>query len=440
MTTAVEDATPHPAVDDLRRYRLLGMVIVLSGLLGFLIWSALAPLGEGIPAAGQISIDTKRKAVQHATGGVVKTVHVKEGDTVAANALLIELDAAAAQANLETVKQRYYGLLAIQARLYAERSGQAQPAWSTELSAVAQEPAMATHMGTQTMLLAARRAGLAAEREAAQQNIAATRAQLDAAQAALPLRQAQLASLTSDLHSLKPLVAEGYAPRNRQAELERQADDLRLAINELQGSSIRLQRNIAEVNQRLLAREAEMRKEAETQLADVTREVQTDAERIKAVRDELTRTTIRAPAAGQVVGLGFQTVGGVIPPGQKIMDIVPQGDRLIIETRVPPTAVDKVKDGTLVDVRFGAFAHTPQLVASAKVLSVSRDALTDAQTGQVYFLARIALTAQGQTALGQHELQAGMPVEVVFLTGERTLLDYLLHPFTKRIAAAMKEE
>jgi protease secretion system membrane fusion protein len=367
-------------------------------------------------------------------------VHVKEGDAVAANALLIELDAAAARANLETVKQRYYGLLAIQARLYAERAGQAQPVWSAELSTAGQEPAIATHMATQTTLLAARRAGLAAEREAAQHSIAATRAQLDAAQAALPLRQAQLASLLTDLQSLKPLVADGYAPRNRQAELERQADDLRLAINELQGSGIRLQRNIAEINQRLLAREADQRKEAETQLADVTREVQTDAERIKAVRDELARTDIRAPAAGQVVGLSFQTVGGVIPPGQKIMDIVPQDDRLLIETRVPPTAVDKVKDGTPVDVRFGAFAHTPQLVAKAKVLSVSRDALADPQTGQVYFLARIALTEQGQAALGKHELQAGMPVEVVFLTGERTLLDYLLHPFTKRIAASMKEE
>lgn len=440
MNDAVHTPTTRSDTDELRRFRRWSLAVVAGTLLGFAGWAAWAPLDEGVPAAGQVSLDTKRKAVQHATGGVVRSVHVKEGDAVPANALLVELDNATARANLETVRQRYYGLLAIEARLLAERAGHATPRWSPELQAVAAEPTIAVHLTTQSALLASRRAGLAAEREAANQNIAAQRAQIASNQAALPMRQAQLASLRSELGLLNELVAEGYAPRNRQRELERQLDDINLTINELQGTNARLLRSIDETRQRLLAREAEARKEAETQLTEVTREVQADAERIKAVRDEMTRTEIRSPAAGQVVGLAFQTVGGVIPPTQKIMDIVPAGEALVIEVRVPPALIDRVRDGTPVDVRFGAFAHAPQLVADAKVLSVSRDALSDPQNGQVYFLARAGLTKAGQKALGGRELQPGMPVEVVFRTGERTLLAYLLHPLTKRLAASMKEE
>jgi membrane fusion protein, protease secretion system len=441
MNAAIlDDPSPLPDTQaELRRYRRLGLLVVLGGLLGFIAWAAVAPLDEGVPAAGQVSLDTKRKAVQHATGGVVRSVHVKEGDQVAANALLIELDAAAARANLETVRQRYYALLAMQARLLAERAGTAVR-WPPELASAAADPLIAMHMSTQSSLLATRRAGLAAERQVSAQGIAAQRAQIASNEAALPLRRSQLDSIAADLQPLRGLVADGYAPLTRQRELERQADDLRLAINELQGNNARLLRSIEETTQRLAAREAELRKEVESQLAEVTREVQSDAERIKAVQGELTRTEVRAPAAGQVVGLQHQTAGGVIPPTQKIMDIVPSGEQLLVEARVPPASIDRLRDGLPVDVRFAAFAHTPQLVAQGRVQSISRDALTDPQTGVTYYLARVVLTEAGRAALGQRELQPGMPVEVVFRTGERSLLTYLLHPLTKRVAASMKEE
>jgi protease secretion system membrane fusion protein len=438
---ALEAEGPQRSIEDeLRRFRRLGLGIVAGGLLAFGLWAGFAPLDEGVPAGGQVSIDTKRKAVQHATGGVVKAVHVKEGQQVAAGALLIELDAGAARANMETVRQRYFGLLAMQSRLLAERANASAIHWPAELNAAATDPQIAMHMSTQTGLLATRRAGLQAERQVAAQSIAAQRTHIASNEAALPLRRAQLASVQAELQSIQGLVKDGYAPQNRQRELERQSDDLRLALNELQGTNDRLLRSIDETRQRLLSREADLRKEVETQLADVTREVQADAERIKAVRDELARTEIRAPAAGQVVGLQFQTTGGVIPPTQKIMDIVPAGEELVIEARVPPANIDRLRDGMPVDVRFAAFAHSPQLVAGGTMQSISRDVLTDQQTGVSYFLARVALTEAGRNVLGRREMLPGMPAEVVFRTGERSLLAYLLHPLTKRVAASMKEE
>jgi protease secretion system membrane fusion protein len=177
-------------------------------------------------------------------------------------------------------------------------------------------------------------------------------------------------------------------------------------------------------------------------LAEVTREVQSDEGRLRALRQELARTEIRSPSSGQVVGLVFQTVGGVIPPGQRVMDIVPQGEALLLEARILPHLVDAVRTGLITDVRFSGFAHSPQLVAEGRVVSVSGDLLSE-QTpmGQTsFFLARVELTPSGMKTLGRHQIQPGMPAEVIIKTGERTVLTYLLHPLTRRVAASMKEQ
>jgi protease secretion system membrane fusion protein len=178
----------------------------------------------------------------------------------------------------------------------------------------------------------------------------------------------------------------------------------------------------------------------QTQLAEVDREVLAEQEKFKALADELARMEIRSPADGQVVGLAAQTVGGVIQPGQKLMDIVPGDAPLLLETQVAPHLIDRVQAELPVDVRFSSFAHSPQLVVPGKVQSVSSDLLTDPQTLASYYLARVEVTAEGLQRLGKRQLQPGMPVEVVFKTGERSLLTYLLHPLTKRIAASLTEE
>jgi protease secretion system membrane fusion protein len=165
-----------------------------------------------------------------------------------------------------------------------------------------------------------------------------------------------------------------------------------------------------------------------------------EVEKFRALQDELGRTQVRSPAAGQVVGLNMQTVGGVIGPGQKLMDIVPEKEPLLLEARVAPHMIDRVRADMPVDVRFSSFAHSPQLVVDGKVVSISGDLLTDPANNTQYYLARVSITPEGMKNLGKRQLQPGMPVEVVFNTGERTLLTYLLHPLTKRIAASMKEE
>lgn len=418
----------------------IGLWALLLGFGGFLLWAGLAPLDQGVPGHGMVTIDTKSKAVQHLSGGIIKEVLVTEGQQVKEGQLLLKLDEAVAKANFESARQRYMGLRAMEGRLLAEQRGLNQISWHPDLREAMSDAQVRQMTLTQEQLFGSRRASLRADLQAIEESIQGQEALLQSYAAMLGNRRQQLALLNEELGNTSGLVKEGYAPRNRQLELERMVSEGSSSIAELQGNITRGQRSIAELRQRAIVRQQEHRKEVESQLSEVEREVRADGEKFRATRDDLGRVEIKSPAAGQVVGLAFQTVGGVIGPGQKLMDIVPQSQSLLLEARVAPHMIDRVHAELPVDVRFSSFANSPQLVVQGKVVSVSGDLLTDSKTGESYYLARAAVTEDGMKKLGKRQLHPGMPVEVIFITGERSMLTYLLHPLTKRIAASMKEE
>lgn len=434
-----DHAAPTSSADTGHAARV-GLWALGLGFGGFLLWAGLAPLDEGVPGQGMVAIDTKRKTVQHLTGGLVKEVLVGEGDQVKEGQLLIRLDEAVARANFEAVRQRYIGLRAMEGRLQAEQRGQEKISFHPDVLEASRDPQIQQVVLTQEQLFTSRRAAMRADLQSMEESIQGQQGLIQAYEGMLLNRKNQQALLAEELNNTRGLVKEGYAPRNRQLELERMGAEVASSIAELQGNTIRAQRTVAELKQRAIARQQEYRKEVESQLADVGREVQADAEKFRAARDDLGRIEIKSPASGQVVGLAFQTVGGVIGPGQKLMDVVPQDQALLVEARVAPHLIDRVHAGLPVDVRFSSFAHTPQLVVGGKVVSVSADLLVDPQSGVGYFLARVGVTAEGYKKLGKRQLQPGMPVEVVFRTGERSMLTYLLNPLIKRLAASMKEE
>lgn len=418
----------------------IGLWALAIGFGGFLLWAAFAPLDEGVAAPGLVAIDTKRKAVQHLTGGIVKEVLVREGQRVAEGQVLIKLDEAVARANFETTRQRYLSFRATQARLLSEQAGNSAMAYHPDLVAGGQDPLIRAQMATQEQLLVSRRAALAADLQSLNEAIQGQEGLIQSYLGMLEGRKSQLALLREELKNTRGLVEEGYAPRNRQLELERAVAESNTAIAELHGNTIRARRAVGELRQRAVARQQEYRKEIQTQIADVSRDAQGDMEKFRAQQDELNRVDIKAPAKGQVVGLAVQTPGGVIQPGQKLMDIVPDDEPLLLEAHVQPQFVDRLQAGLPVDIRFSAFSHSPALVVDGKVLSVSGDLITDPATNISYYLARVAVTPEGLKKLGKRQMQPGMPTEVIFKTGERSLLTYMLGPLTKRIAASMKEE
>ncbi len=440
ILNALDDQGPV-ASSDTSSVARTGLWVLGLGFGGFLLWAGLAPLDEGVPTQGMVTLDTKRKTVQHLSGGLVKEVLVQEGQQVKEGDPLVRLDGAVAKSNYEAVRQRYLGYRTMQSRLFAEQAGRDTIEWHPDVKAAMNDPLIKQQVATQQQLIQARRAALAADLQGIEENSQGLKEQFTSYQNVLVQRRNQLALLTEELNNTRGMVKEGYAPRNRQLELERMVAESNAAIADLMGNSLRITRQIAELSQRAVSRKQEYRKEIESQLADVTREVQSDAEKYVAVTADLDRMEIKAPATGQVVGLTVQTVGAVLQPGQKLLDVVPDNQTLLLEAHIPPHLIDKVHAGLSADIRFNSFAHSPQLVVEGKVLSVSGDLLSDPQQPQyAYYLARVQVTPAGMKTLGQRQMQPGMPAEVVIKTGERSLLTYLLHPLTKRLAASLKEE
>lgn len=426
---------------DTRRTMRLGLLILAIGFGGLLLWAAFAPLDEGVPTHGIVTIDTKRKPVQHLSGGLVREILVHEGEMVTAGQVVARLDDANSRANFEAIRQHYLGLLAMESRLIAEQTGEREIRFHNEVLA-AEDASIRQQVAAQRALFNSRRAALDAELAAIAESIRGFEALLTGQQLQLASLRQQRELLATELAGVRELVVEGYAPRNRESELERQLAALEGSIASLEAERLRAQQSIAELKQRSQQRQLEYRKEADAQLAQIRLELQADREKFHAAQADLERTELRAPVAGQVVGLMVQAAGAVVQPGQKLMDIVPQDEALLLEARIPPHLIDRVEAGQKADIRFNAFVHSPTLVVEGRVVTVSRDLLSEqTPTGMMsYYLARVAVTPEGFKTLGERRLQPGMPAEVIIKTGERSLLTYLLHPLVKRIAASMKEE
>lgn len=416
-----------------------GTWLLLGGFLMALAWTAFAPLDEGIPAPGTVMVDTKRKTIQHLTGGLISKVLVREGQVVNAGDILMTLDDAQARADYETARHRYFSLRATESRLIAEQLGTSKLTFHPDVLAEKDDPLVAQHTQTQELLFASRRAALRSELESIQESIKAQKEAANGYIEQIEARKQQLDLFKQELEGTRDLVKEGYAPRNKQFELERLVSGQLATLSDLQSSLARARSSAAELGMRKIQREQEYRKEVDTQMAEVRRELNADQERFKSTRDALARTEIRAPVKGAVVGIATQTIGGVITPGTRIMDIVPADEPLLLEAHLPPHLVDRVKVGQLADVRFSNFLDTPQMVVEGHLDSLSADLLVDQATNIPYYLARVSVTREGLKMLGNRHLQPGMPAEIVIKTGERTLLEYLMHPLIRRLAQGMRE-
>lgn len=425
---------------DTRSVMRMGFWVLIVGFGLFLAWAAFAPLDEGVPAPATVSIETRRKLVQHMTGGVIKAVRAKEGAVVEAGEVLVELDDVTIKAQLETIRQNYLAQRAMEGRLMAEAGRAADITFHPDLLS-STDPIAVQHMRVQRQLFQARRSSFASEIAAANQTIAGLEGQIVSMQQALESRRAQAALQTQQLQNVQGLAADGFAPRNQVLQLEQAQAELRASMSDAQSQIQRARSSIAETRLRIAQREQEHMQETSTQMADVKREVDGNQERVRAIVDELARMHIKAPVAGQVMDLAVHGSGAVVSPGQKLMEIVPQGEPLLLDARIPTHVIDRIKVGDMVEVRFSAFANAPQLVVMGKLVSLSGDALSEQSPAgtQTFYLGRVQLTDEGRQALGKRLLQPGMAAEVLVKTGERSLLTYLLHPLTKRIAAAMSE-
>lgn len=409
----------------------IGILMLVFGFGSFMLWAAFAPLDEGVPAPGMVVLEGKRKTVQLLTGGIVRELNAQEAKMVKSGDVLMRLDDTILRANYDSALQTSYAQMAEEARWTAEQMQASEVRFPAALlnPAEAREKAR-EYMRVQQGLFVARRTSLQGDLAILEET---ARAQEELAKGL----QEQITYLRQQLEGMRDLANEGFVPRNRQLELERQFADM-------QANLARTKSAVASARLQFVQRRNDYHKEVETKLADVKRDLANSQERVRSAKEELERSVITSPADGSVTGLQVFTVGSAVGAGQKIADIIPVGEGLILEIQIPSHLIDRVRAGMPADINFQSFVNLPNLIIEGKLISVSADIIADthqqqAQAAAPFFLGRVEVTPEGMKNLGKHEMQPGMPASVVIKTGSRSLMDYLLKPLKRRIAQSLTE-
>lgn len=431
-------------ITDDRHFRLVGLIIVLSIFGGLGIWAALAPLSSAALASGVITVENYRKTVQHLEGGIVKSIQVRDGENVVKDQPLIILENTQPRALLEVIRGQYIVSLAKEARLLAQQNGLGEIRYPTELQEYENDQRTRDARLMQGQTFRVRKQAYEGEINLYQRQIEQLRAKLVGLRAQKSSRDRVVNSYLSELQDFRDLVNKGYAEKQKVREFERNLAEREGEQGELMSNLAATELEISETKLKILQLQKELQREVAKELSEVQSELFELRERLQSLQDTVQRTEIKAPEAGMVLGLTVHTLGAVIPPGGKILDIVPQNEKLIIEAQVSPLDIDRVKIGQKAEVRFSAFKSRTVPKIAGKLIAISADRLVDekSENKSSYYLARVEITPQGLEDVLKSDLKLlpGMPAEVLINTGERTLLEYLIDPFSNLVARSFIED
>ncbi|MFJ5507120.1 HlyD family type I secretion periplasmic adaptor subunit [Pectobacterium jejuense] len=435
-----EESMNQTARRDEKRAVRLGWLLVLAGFGGFLLWALFAPLDKGVMVNGSVVISGNRKVVQHNQGGIVDKIQVKDGDRVEAGQILLTLNEVDARSASEGLDGQYLQLVAREGRLLAEQQRLSDMVMTSRLQLLAEKSEMRVITTLQRDLLHSRQQSLKLEAEGMRSSIAGMEASLSAQRQVMSSKQKQRETLEQQLQGLRSLAAENYVPRNKMLENERLLAQLNGDIAQLAGDINRTRRDIEQQTLLIAQRQQEYDKEVNSELADV-RALLSDVGSKKEKADfNLANIQMRAPVSGTVVGLKVFTEGGVIAPGQTLLEIVPDDQPLLVDARLPVELVDKVWPGLSVELQFVAFnqSTTPRVAGTVELLSADR--LLDERDGSPYYSLRVQVDEAGKRALEGLEVKPGMPVQGFVRTGERSFVNYLFKPLMDRLHLALTEE
>lgn len=414
-----------------------GMRVVVFMCGGLLLFSTLVSISGAVIATGTVAVETNYKTIQHLDGGIVDKILVKNGDPVKAGDVLVKLDATQIRASHAVATQRVHDLLVQQARLEAERDRQTTITLPAEIDR--NDPAIAKVVTGQQALFDARSSSRSGERSVLTQRLTQSKGEIVATQSQLSARKKEMAINAKELASVLPLFEKGYVNQQRITPLQREAARLEGEIGRLEAEMTRLHSAVAEAELKLAQSDKAFAEQVADEMKKVHSQLAEATEAKKQQVDKLERTEIRAPQNGRVHALAIHTEGGVVTPASPLMQIVPEGERLVVDATLPPAEMDKVRAGLHAGIRFPAFNAriTPRLEGSVSKVSAAQ--LTD-QQGRSYFTAQIEISAAELEKLGAgHSLKPGMPAEVFIETGSRSILSYFLKPLTDAMTRAFRE-
>ncbi|MCV6574499.1 MAG: HlyD family type I secretion periplasmic adaptor subunit [Cohaesibacter sp.] len=432
----LDDRLPRSA----RGTFLFGMITLAVTFGGFAIWSYVAPLASAVHAQAEVVLEDKIKTIQHLEGGIVKQIFVQEGEHVDKGDILISLDPVQVKAQLQRIQNQLNVYQALQARLIAERDGLDEIFYPNELLANKSDPDIAKILQGQTNELVSRREILASQKSIRQLQIEQNDAAIKGLQAQKEARETQRDALKEELSDIQALFEKGLVTKSRMLSLKRDLSEAEGDIGRFIAEIARINTSINETRIELTKVDQQFREDVVNQLRDSDARVEDLKQQLVAARDSTSRLEIYSPQSGIVQDLRTATIGGVVREGEIIMNIAPTVGDLVVEARVSPTDIDNIDIGMEAETRFVSFnlRHSPAVFG--KIISLSGDRLIEQQQGTAYYLARISVSKEELEKLGDNDLRAGMPVEVLVKTGERTLLEYITKPLTDALSRGLNEE
>ena len=422
-----------------RLARTAGMVLVL-GLAPVLAWLAFAPLSSAVVASAFVKVDLDRRPVQHAEGGTVREVLVRDGQRVALGQPMLVLGDVSVDADMNRLTYRVAAERASLARLEAEQMLSPTIAWPQDVSqAAAADARVAEQVTKEKSLFAARREALVgqtallrSQREKVAQEREGLRAQI--AQAGESMRHQK-----AELETNRNLLKDGFVSATRISQIEASVADYGVKFEERRSELARTEQRLIDNDLRIKSLEGEYRQQASDQLKVTNSRLSEILQEQRKTSDASKRQVILAPAAGEVMNLKFTSPGAVVSPREPIADIVPTDPRLLVEAHIRTEDVNRVQTGQAAEIRFTAFKYRTTHLVGGKVFYVSPDRLVDRATNQPYYVAMVEADSASLAQGGEMKLQAGMPAEVYIKGEERTPLQYLVEPVTQVLRHAGRE-
>jgi HlyD family type I secretion membrane fusion protein len=425
--------------DSIKGVALAGWTIIglFFGVFG--AWAVSAPLNGAVVANGVIKVEGNRKSIQHLDGGIVKELRVRDSDKVKAGDILIVLDDNQARAEYEVLTQQYYVLRITEERLRAEYTRTNQVNLPAEFADLADDPDVKYIWRAQIHQFESRLTAVEGQRKVLREKIAQLQSQIKGSEGQLKSYRAQYDSTQKEIESLAPLVERGLIARPRYLQLERSGQAL-------EGQAADLEANIGKYRQGIAEQEQQIAQLDNDRMTDITKDLRdTQAKLLEIIprrvnaKAVLGRVAIRSPYAGRVVGLAVFSVGAVINRGDKIMDIVPEEETLVIEAQVAVEDINEVHPKMRADIHLTAFKQRITPVVRGEVTQVSADRLTDNRTGNPYYVVLVQVDEKELADIPHVKLYPGMPATVMIPTIERTAFDYIVGPLAMSFNRAFRQ-
>lgn len=424
---------------DWRRSLAQGYIIIAALVASFLAWSAFARLDGAAIAPGVLSAEGSRRTVQHLEGGIVQEILVRDGETVRADQVLIRLDPTRLDTQGDLYSNQLAILLAQEARLMAEFEAKTALVFPEAVMARSREPAVAPVIADQSRLFTSRRDAMLRNLQIAESLLQQLQKDYDQVQVDMSTARETLAQIDAELNALRPLFQRQLVATTRIAPLERERVRLAGVIQGGEVQKLRLDARLAELKLRRQQVMQDYLQDASTILQDVRKQLTDVRQQMLLVGDAQRRGEIRAPIAGTVQQMRYFTVGGVIRPGDAILDIAPASEELVIKARVDPQDIDRVVTGGTAEVKFASFGYWGSEVIRGTLRSISRDRITEDGGKLSYFAAEVVVDKATVPTMMVGKLTAGMAADVLLITGERSVGEYLLGPLLRRWDLSLRE-